>query len=129
MDKVELRECAEYAQIRDKGIIAFTEFTHRDGFIDSETADLVALTARRLGLYGIQAPGTKPERITRLRKVAGPDMVIVSCGIGAQGPKAGSAIGAGADFEIVGRAISSAQNPALAAKTIRDLVAEKTLEA
>ena len=37
-------------------------------------------------------------------------MTIMSCGIGQQGPAFGSAIRAGADFEIIGRAIYSTIN-------------------
>jgi orotidine-5'-phosphate decarboxylase len=92
-----LRECADYARAMDKGIIVFTEFTHPDGLIDSDTANQVALTARELNLYGIQAPGTQPERIARIREIV--------------------------DFEIIGRAICDAQSPKLAVRNIQAQIA------
>jgi len=42
-------------------------------------------------------------------------MLIISPGVGAQGAPFGSAIRAGADYEIVGRAIYASQDPAAAA--------------
>jgi orotidine-5'-phosphate decarboxylase len=37
----------------------------------------------------------------------GDRLILISCGIGKQGPKIGSAIAAGADYEIIGRSIYS----------------------
>ncbi|MEE8167691.1 MAG: orotidine-5'-phosphate decarboxylase [Candidatus Hydrothermarchaeales archaeon] len=64
---------------------------------------------------GIVAPATRPERIKKLRKVVG-DLLIISPGVKAQGAKVGDAIKAGADFEIIGRGIYEAEDPARAAK-------------
>jgi len=44
-----------------------------------------------------------------LRNIVGA-LIIACCGIGAQGPEPGSAIKAGADFEIIGRTIYEADN-------------------
>ena len=93
----------------DKKVFIFVEFTHRDGLLDSNIANRSARLAKELGAYGIFAPGTKPERIKELRDIVG-DLVIACCGIGAQGPEPGSGIKAGADFEIIGRAIYEADN-------------------
>lgn len=111
-----ISDCIEIAG-KDMTFV-FTEFTQPDGLINPKLSDDVARIAKDLGAYGIQAPGTKPDRIKRLRDIVGSDLKIISCGIGAQGPPPGSAIKAGADFEIIGRAIYDAKNPKLAVKEI-----------
>ena len=70
----------------------------------SEVSEKIVEMARELGCNGIIAPATRPERIKRLREIAG-DMQIFSPGVGVQGGKAVEAIRAGADFIIVGRSI------------------------
>jgi len=101
----------------DKKVFVLVEFTHRDGLLDPNIANLSARLAKELGAYGIFAPGTKPERIKELRNIVG-DLIIACCGIGAQGPKPGSGIKAGADFEIIGRAIYEADNSKSTSKQI-----------
>lgn len=95
-----------------KMVFVATELTSPGGQIFTQpVSDDIARMAKELGAFGIQAPGTRPTRIRRLRKIVGEDLVIIACGIGAQGPSPGSAIKAGADFEIVGRAIYESPNP------------------
>lgn len=106
---------------KDKKVFVFVEFTHRDGLLDTNIANRSARLAKELGAYGIFAPGTKPERIKELRNIVG-DLVIACCGIGAQGPEPGSAIKAGADFEIIGRTIYAAENPKTAIIGIKELI-------
>jgi len=60
---------------------------------------------------GIVAPATRPERVRKLREIVGPGMTIISPGVKAQGARVGEAMRAGADFEIVGRAIYESSNP------------------
>ncbi|WP_069806875.1 orotidine-5'-phosphate decarboxylase [Vulcanisaeta thermophila] len=64
-----------------------------------------------LGVTGFVVPATKPWVIRRVREATGPRHQLISPGIGAQGGKPGCAIANGADFEIVGRAITQSQNP------------------
>ncbi len=106
----------------DKKVFIFVEFTHRDGLLNSNIANRSARLAKELGAYGIFAPGTKPNRVRELRRIVGNDFIIVCCGIGAQGPKPGSAIKAGADFEIIGRAIYEAENPKDAIIGIKEMI-------
>jgi orotidine-5'-phosphate decarboxylase len=56
--------------------------------------------------------------VEKIRKAIGRKMYIISPGVKAQGAKVGDAIKAGANFEIVGRAIYDADNPAEAAREI-----------
>ncbi len=103
-------DCIEAA--KEMKIFIITEFTNPGGdiFTGSFSED-IAIMAKELGAYGIQAPGTRPEKIKQFRELIGDKMIIISCGIGQQGPEFGSAISAGADFEIIGRAIYTAKEP------------------
>jgi orotidine-5'-phosphate decarboxylase len=71
----------------------------------------LAKLAKRCGATGIIAPGTRPDRVKLYRGIIGTDMQMLSPGIGAQGAEPGSAIAAGADFEIVGRSIYGSRDP------------------
>lgn len=106
-------------EAHNKMVFVFNEFTCMSALITDKVADDTARMAKELGAYGIQAPGTKPHRVQRLRQIVGDDLVIIACGIGAQGPKPGSAIEAGADYEIIGRAIYASVNPRRSAEGIR----------
>jgi len=81
----------------------------------------LAKMAKGCGAAGIIAPGTRPERIKLYRSIIGSEMRILSPGIGAQGADPGSAISAGADFEIVGRSIYGAKDPAAEAVRIASI--------
>jgi len=106
-----VKECVRESKAV-KDVIVITEMTHPDAQIFMQPlAEEVADMARKVGASGIQTPGTRPERVKILREKVGEKMLIVSCGIGAQGGAIGSAIRAGADFEIIGRIIYTAANP------------------
>ena len=80
--------------------------------------------AKKLGCSGIIAPATRPERIKKLREIAG-NMQILSPGVGAQGGKAVEAIRAGADFIIVGRSIyegDAVKNAKALAEQLREVL-------
>lgn len=66
---------------------------------------------------GFISPATMPKYIRKIREV-GVGKLIFSPGVGVQGASPGSAIKAGADFEIVGRAIYEAENPDVQAANI-----------
>jgi orotidine-5'-phosphate decarboxylase len=100
-------------------VIVVTEITHMDGEIFMQPiSEDIAQMAKDVGASGIQAPGTRPERVRTLRKIVGDDLLIVSCGIGTQGGEIGSAIKAGADFEIIGRTICNHHDPEQIAREI-----------
>jgi len=75
-----------------------------------------------LNLYGVQAPATKPNVIKNVRDIVGNSKTIISCGIGAQGKKPGSAILSGADFEIIGRAIFMDKSPREATQKFKEMI-------
>jgi len=66
--------------------------------------------ARRARAWGLVAPATRPHAVAEARRLY-PEAYIMSPGVGAQGAPPGSALAAGADAEIVGRAITLAGDP------------------
>jgi len=66
--------------------------------------------ARRARAWGLVAPATRPRAVAEARRLY-PEAFIMSPGVGAQGAPPGSALAAGADAEIVGRAITLAGDP------------------
>ena len=67
--------------------------------------------AEKLKPWGVVAPATRPELVAEARRRL-PEAVILSPGVGAQGARPGDALCAGADIEIVGRAVYKAPDPA-----------------
>jgi len=105
-------------------IFVVTQLTNPGGldFTAQFTEEFSGL-ARMLGAAGVQAPGNRPDVVRKVRAIVGDELMIVCCGIGAQGGKFGAAIEAGGDFEIIGRAIYQAEDPARAANEIRASIA------
>jgi orotidine 5''-phosphate decarboxylase, subfamily 1 len=99
-------------------IYAVTEMSHPGGkTFTSPHAEEMAAIGVRCGVAGFVAPATRPDRIAAIRAIAG-DRTIISPGVGAQGGSAASAISAGADYVIVGRAIYEAKDPVRTAEAI-----------
>lgn len=111
---------AAVAAAGDAEIYAVTEMSHPGGkMFTALHAEEMARLGCECGAAGFIAPATRPERIAAIRSVIG-DRKILSPGVGAQGGSASSAIKAGADYVIVGRAIYKAEDPAAVAKAIAD---------
>jgi len=70
-------------------------------------------------IKGFVAPATLPNYISDVRKKFGSDVIIISPGIGAQGAPFGSALKAGANYEIIGRKLVLSENPR---KTVSDII-------
>ena len=106
----------------DQGIILVVDMSHPGAaqFIHPQTPRLISL-AKKLKVSGVIAPGTRPPHVQDIRNLIGPEILILAPGVGAQGGKPGSAISAGADYEIIGRSIYTADNPALKAKNFAKL--------
>ncbi len=105
----------------DMDVIVVTELTHPGGleFSQSHSNDFAKL-ANMMDCKGIQAPGTRPDRIKELRNTLGENKTIVSCGVGAQGGVFRDAISSGADYAIIGRAIYQNKDPRSAVKLFLD---------
>src|SRR6266704_4911213 len=113
-----VRACVEAAGQAD--VFVVTELSHPGGQeYTAKFAEEFARLAVRTGAAGIIAPATRPDRIRVLRGIVG-GRLILAPGVGAQGGKASTAIAAGADAVIVGRAIYDAKDPAAAARGIGD---------
>ncbi len=72
--------------------------------------DRIDEVVERVKPWGLVAPATRPSLVSRARRRYG-DLVIFSPGVGAQGAAPGSAICAGADYEIIGRSIVASPDP------------------
>lgn len=112
----------------DGGVILVVNMSH-DGskqFITPVARKLAAF-AKDHGADGAIAPATRPAEVKQAREWVGPDVLLLTPGIGAQGGKPGDAISAGADYEIVGRAIYQSSDPEDSAEEIKNQI-NKTLQ-
>ncbi len=102
-------------------VFVVTEMSH-PGALDylQDRSEEMAAMARKAGAAGIIAPATRPERVSALRDIVGPDMVILSPGVGTQGGSAGTTIRAGANAVIVGRSLYRSQDPPAALQALLD---------
>jgi orotidine-5'-phosphate decarboxylase len=99
---------------------------HQAGYA-AGTADLVATRAAAAIAAGMDGLVCSPHEAARLRALVGPDMLLVTPGIRPQGSEAGDqkriaapadAIRAGADYLVVGRPVTGADDPKGAAERI-----------
>ncbi len=99
-------------------IYAVTEMSHPGAkMFTAQHAEEMAKLGVECGASGFIAPATRPDRIKAIRAVVG-DKKILSPGVGAQGGSASSAIQAGADYVIVGRAIYNSEDPKAVARAV-----------
>jgi len=70
------------------------------------------------GADGVVVGATRPEVIRAVRAVVGPEMLVMSPGVGVQGGDPRMALEAGADFLVVGRSIVLADRPGEAAREL-----------
>jgi len=114
-----MNELKEYLDSRGKKLVLVATMSNPGAskIIDKVIDDVITVI-ERLKPWGIVAPATRTEKIKYLRRRL-PDTIILSPGIGAQGAKPGSAIRAGANYEIIGRMIAMAANPLKVIEEIR----------
>jgi len=67
--------------------------------------------ALNLNIKAVIAPATRLEEIKKVREILKDNALILSPGVGTQGGKYGNALKAGADFEMIGRAIYESEEP------------------
>jgi orotidine-5'-phosphate decarboxylase len=109
-----VKAAVDAAEGRD--IYVVTEMSHPGGMeFTAPAAERLARIAMECGASGVIAPATRPERVKAIRQVIGPNMSILSPGVGAQGGSATKALEMGADYVIVGRGIYGAPDPREAA--------------
>lgn len=117
-----LEGVVKLAEKEDKGVLAVCAMSHA-GAEEHLNKNFEALmdSSYSAGVDGFILPGTFPHFISSARKKY-PDLLIFSPGVGAQGAPFGSALKVGADFEIIGRAISSSPDPFRKAQEIKKVV-------
>jgi len=113
---------AELAGKREKGVLGLCAMSHPGAseHLNKHTDELLAI-ADSSGVDGFVLPATFPDLIKRARGRY-PSKLIFSPGVGTQGAPFGSAIRAGADFEIIGRSITQDPSPARKAREIAEAI-------
>jgi len=108
----------ELANDMNKGVLGLCAMSHPGAseHLNKNFNKLLSIAASA-GVDGFVLPATYPKLITRARR-AYPSKLVFSPGVGTQGARFGSALSAGADFEIIGRSIAQAPSPAEKAKEI-----------
>jgi len=108
-----------------KGVVLLVYMSHagaREGYglkVGGEPLYVrFAREARRWGADGVVVSGKAPAVIRSVRRLVGEGVPILSPGIGFQGGDAAKALGAGADYLIVGRTIVDAPDPAAAVDSL-----------
>jgi len=128
-----LKPIFEASRKQNKGVILLTYMSHKgaiEGYgqtvIDPPTGASTPqymVFAKKDVAYeadGAVVGATVPEKIKEIHQVLGEKVPIYSPGVGAQGGSAETAIKAGTSYLIVGREIVSADNPAEAARKLRN---------
>jgi len=101
----------EVARELEHQIFGVTYMSHRGCRLFEESFQTLLDYALALGVDGVIVGASRPDKIREARKKLGDTALILSPGIGAQGMSPGAAIRTGADFEIVGRAITLSPEP------------------
>ncbi len=115
-----VRECIKVANEYNAQTLVIAEMSHpgAEEFMQP-VGEKIAEMAKNLGATGIVAPATRPQRVKRYREIIGRERIIAAPGVGSQGGHVGDAILMGADYEIIGRSIYQAKDPAETAKQIQ----------
>lgn len=102
----------EVCRSRDVKVIQIISMSHEGSreFIDKHVSEFIDIALRN-NAWGVIAPATRREIIRTAREKLGGSIKILSPGVGAQGAEPGSALCAGADYEIIGRTITSSRDP------------------
>lgn len=113
-----LKACVETAASFGAQVYAVTEMSHpgAEEFMSSVASDLARLAVRS-GADGVVAPATRPERIKMIRSIVG-NRIIISPGVGIQGGSVRDSLEAGADYAILGRSVTSSEDPVASLKRL-----------
>lgn len=114
-----LDELKRALDAQGKRLILVASMSHEGSteLIDENLGKIIKII-EEIEPWGVVAPATRP-RIIRALRSAGIKQTILSPGVGAQGAEPGSAILAGADYEIIGRYITASESPRERARAIR----------
>ena len=130
-----LKPLFDVCQKLNRGVILLCYMSHKgaiEGYgqtiIDSETGEKTlqyvsfAKKALKWGADGVVIGATYPEKIKEIKQITGQKVSIYSPGVGAQGGVSETAVKAGANYIIVGREITMADDPAKASSRLCDSV-------
>ena len=130
-----LKPLFEVSQRLGRGVILLCYMSHKgasEGYgqtiIDAETGEKTlqyvsfAKKALKWGADGVVVGATYPQKIAEIKQILGEKVPIYSPGVGAQGGTAETALKAGANYLIVGREITQAEDPAKAASKLYALL-------
>ncbi|MFP3203976.1 MAG: orotidine 5'-phosphate decarboxylase / HUMPS family protein [Metallosphaera yellowstonensis] len=95
-------------ELKDRELYLVISMSH-PGWSDEVYQYLLQVT-KGVNPEGLVAPATR-QSVVRRARADFPDKIIISPGVGAQGARPGSALCAGADFEIVGRSVYLSHSP------------------
>ncbi len=111
-------EVISLAEDMERGVLGLCAMSHPGAreHLNRHFNELLSIAASA-GVDGFVVPATYPSLITAARD-AYPSSIILSPGVGAQGTGFGSALTAGANYEIIGRSITQAKSPAARARDI-----------
>ncbi len=113
-----LSELKTFLEKRGVKLIVVSTMSHEGAKqIYDKVLPKIVWVLEEISPWGIVAPATRPTLISWLRRLF-PKTKILSPGIGVQGARPGTALCYGADYEIVGRAVTYASNPLLALRDI-----------
>jgi orotidine-5'-phosphate decarboxylase len=126
-----LKPIFDTARKRQRGVILLAYMSHKganegygqtiyDEETGTKTAEYVSFAKKALkwNADGVVVGATYPEKIRELHEILKNNVPIYSPGIGVQGGAAETAVKAGANYLIVGREITLAQNPRETAKRL-----------
>ncbi|MFH0896597.1 MAG: orotidine 5'-phosphate decarboxylase [Candidatus Bathyarchaeota archaeon] len=133
-----LKQVFELAHGSEKGVILLVYMSHRgaaEGYgqkvIDPNSGMerpqylVFGEWALAWNADGVVVGATYPEKISEVNYLLKGQVPIYSPGVGVQGGDAQRALDAGATYLIIGRSIISAENPADAARKIREVVVKR----
>jgi len=128
-----LQPVFELAQQMRRGVLLLIFMSHKGAWEGYGQTVYASSTGKRFPQYVVFAEkalswnadgaivgATYPDKIREVHAILGKRVPIYSPGVGFQGGDIEAAITAGARYLIVGRAITLAENPAEAAKLVRD---------
>jgi len=100
------------ARSRRKGLLILAAMSHEGATrLNSLAIDILTRFCNVEEVVGYILPATYPSLIKIAREILGENYLILSPGVGVQGAPFGMAVKAGADLEIVGRAIYESVSP------------------
>lgn len=123
-----IEDLAKICEKENLKLILVVSMSHAGSqeFIDRHIDEFINI-AKIVKTWGIIAPATRPDIVRYTRSRVGSSIKILSPGVGTQGADPGDALCAGADYEIVGRAITYAKDIRASALKILEQQKEKVL--